>query len=82
MFGNALMPNVWDARTIVIEAARSPHVPRFVGVLLLAASCAVVLSTAMVAPEGSKLLSDALKSARQARVLPALHASRMPGCCS
>jgi Na+/proline symporter len=47
VFGNALMPNVWDARTIVIEAARSPFVPRVVGVLLLAASCAVVLSTAM-----------------------------------
>ncbi|HEY3356512.1 MAG TPA: sodium:solute symporter family protein [Polyangia bacterium] len=47
VFGNALMPNVWDARTIVIEAARSPYVPRFVGILLLAASCAVVLSTAM-----------------------------------
>jgi Na+/proline symporter len=47
VFGNALMPNVWDARTIVIEAARSAYVPRVVGVLLLAASCAVVLSTAM-----------------------------------
>jgi Na+/proline symporter len=47
VFGNALMPNVWDARTIVIEAARSPYVPRLVGFLLLAAACAVVLSTAM-----------------------------------
>jgi SSS family solute:Na+ symporter/sodium/proline symporter len=47
VFGNALMPNVWDARTIVIEAARSAYVPRIVGVLLLAAACAVVLSTAM-----------------------------------
>ena len=47
VFGNALMPNVWAARTIVIEAARSPYVPRVVGVLLLAAGCAVVLSTAM-----------------------------------
>jgi SSS family solute:Na+ symporter/sodium/proline symporter len=47
VFGNALMPNVWDARTIVIEAARSPFVPRVVGFLLLAAACAVVLSTAM-----------------------------------
>jgi Na+/proline symporter len=47
IFGNALMPNVWDARTIVIEAARSPYVPRVVGFLLLAAACAVVLSTAM-----------------------------------
>ncbi|MBI5480648.1 MAG: sodium:solute symporter family protein [Deltaproteobacteria bacterium] len=47
VFGNALMPNVWDARTIVIEAARSPYVPRIVGFLLLAAACAVVLSTAM-----------------------------------
>jgi solute:Na+ symporter, SSS family len=47
VFGNALMPNVWDARTIVIEAARSPYVPKLVGFLLLAAACAVVLSTAM-----------------------------------
>lgn len=47
VFGNALMPNVWDARTIVIEAARSPFVPKLVGFLLLAAGCAVVLSTAM-----------------------------------
>jgi Na+/proline symporter len=47
VFGNALMPNVWDARTIIIEAARSPYVPKLVGFLLLAAACAVVLSTAM-----------------------------------